>query len=99
MLLSVPHCGGDSTFTGIYTPNFDNLETRIYRSTGTKAFTSKKYFSSWFILINYYLASSMGLKQNHNAISIQMMEWDNDEHINEVAGLFTELVPVSRGCN
>lgn len=41
----------------------------------------------------------MGLKQNHNAISIQMMEWDNDEHINEVAGLFTELVPVSRGCN
>lgn len=50
-------------------------------------------------MINCYLPGYLGLKQYQNAISIQMMEWDNDEHINEVAVLFTEYMPVSRGCN
>lgn len=36
----------------------------------------------------------MGLKQYQNAISVQMMEWDNSEHINKVAELFTELACV-----
>lgn len=80
-------------------PNLDSLENQIYRSTGTLVFTSKKYFSSWFILMTCFIASSLGLKQNQNAISIQVMEWDNDEHINKVAGSFTELMAVSRGCN
>lgn len=49
-----------------------------------------------------YLSSSFVLKQYQKAIYVQMMEWDNDddnEHVNKVAELFTELTSVSRDCN
>ena len=45
----------------------------------------------------------MKLQQDESAISIQMTEWDNDEHISEVAVFFFFFfrahASVSRVCN
>lgn len=67
--VSAAHCGGDSTFMTICTPEswFGNSDLWVHKQLGCWGEKNR----IWFVLINGYLTSSLGLKQEENSISIQ----------------------------